>query len=194
MTYYHLTDEQKVPLILKNGLIPSCGNNSILAEDFTECVYLTDRASVEYWSALLSYSTVMEVDYELSETEDICRTYEGGYTEIKIAHPISPNKVKYAFKIVSISNNTMFNVYASQLRSLKFHFDRLTCWCDEDDEPVMEFYLNVLKRLDASVVTQELYEDTIGCMNLGKIRSAYDNIKLSQLCDYLEATFERFTR
>lgn len=58
---YHLTDPESLDDILANGLKPKIGPRSKLVCEIEPRIYLCDRKSIPYWSALLDKYTVIRI-------------------------------------------------------------------------------------------------------------------------------------
>lgn len=64
-TMYHVTKRENLASILETGLLPSKGENALLAGDATgNAVYLTERKHVAQWLILTGSDAVVSVDME----------------------------------------------------------------------------------------------------------------------------------
>ena len=89
---YHITSKETAKQILKEGLKPSIGENSKIANETEAVIYLCSRKSVPFWQILLKQYTVLEVD----ETDlDLSAHYKyTNYDEYLIKTPIPADKIK----------------------------------------------------------------------------------------------------
>lgn len=59
---YHLTSVDNLPSILRNGIVPSIGDNSRDCNELRPLIYLCDYDSIPYWSILLGHKTVLTLN------------------------------------------------------------------------------------------------------------------------------------
>lgn len=167
--FYHLTDRESVPLILKNGLQPQIGKNSQIVQESKSYVYLCDAQSIPYWSILLGKNTVLQVcipDEYLFDTY----TYDG-YSEIVLWRTISPQfisraemtlKTEPAMQHLCVSHLTLISSFCADCAryySVSFceglyHTAEFFDSIRHDGEVV----LNALRRLDYGVVDTQVLE------------------------------------
>ena len=60
---YHLTSNDKIKSILKNGLIPQSGHLSTLCEEKEHNVYLTNAKDAPKWANILDKWFVIRIDF-----------------------------------------------------------------------------------------------------------------------------------
>ena len=74
--FYHVTKKEYLETILKNGLKPSIGDNSLLAQEDTPRIYLCAYDDIPYWKILLNADVVLEIS---NLDRDFDGTYEYEY-------------------------------------------------------------------------------------------------------------------
>lgn len=89
---YHVTTEENLNQIMRDGLIPMIGSNSAKVNEKEKYIFLCRKDEVPYWQILLSCSVVLQVDV-ISEIDNNI-AYYGLYNEFIHKTPISSDKIK----------------------------------------------------------------------------------------------------
>lgn len=93
LTFYHLTTEDNVNSILKDGLIPHIGERSQSVGELKKHVYLCNEEDVPFWSAVLSLPVVLKVNMKEAEINTNNVYHYSYYSETLIDTPISAERI-----------------------------------------------------------------------------------------------------
>lgn len=89
---YHLTDPKSLDDILTNGLKPKIGPRSKLVCEIEPRIYLCDKKSIPYWSALLDKYTVIRIAMPVDAFNKCIQSFDYSYySEYLMAEPIPAN-------------------------------------------------------------------------------------------------------
>lgn len=121
MKYYHLTSEENLDSILKEGLKCMVGENSTIVGDKEKVIYLSDYNYLDYWSILLDRNIILEIDSEGIDINNIDEYSYGMYKEIIYSKDIQPQYITIANNIV-IDNSKAMRVLCT---SFIYYINRL---------------------------------------------------------------------
>lgn len=93
--YYHLTSKENAAKILKDGLKPMLGENSMLVSEERPAIYLCKRKDLPYWKILLKREVILQV--EESDGMQIERIDYGEYSEYLCSTEIPAEKIKRVY-------------------------------------------------------------------------------------------------
>lgn len=93
MTLYHLTNNNNIESIMKHGLLPRCGNNSLLVDDYNEKICLSTLNDIPYWYLNLSDADALLKINCPDDIEIVKKSYDT-YDEYTIYDPISPKLIE----------------------------------------------------------------------------------------------------
>lgn len=91
--FYHVTTEDNLPAIQKEGLTPRLGANSLLVGETEPCIYLCTESGIAFWSIILDAPVVLQVTL----TKEQCGSIEGSkdneYEEYYLKEPVPPEHI-----------------------------------------------------------------------------------------------------
>lgn len=166
MKYYHITDEKCADAILREGLVPMTGANSMLAGEDTPYVYVCDKDSIAHWQILLDRDVVLSVTAGNEYVHNVHDYY--GYRETVLDSPIPAQYImrahvqcdrKAAMRHLCLSYLWMVSgfctgcaeYYTKQYHDGAHHTDeKLECLKQEGT-----LLTSVLERLDYHVVSKD---------------------------------------
>ena len=91
-TFYHLTTEEKLEKILKEGIRPQLGDKSSLVHEKEPAIYLCKKDDLPYWKILLQRPFFLEiVGVDEEQTQKFKYDY---YNEYLYKKTISPDQIK----------------------------------------------------------------------------------------------------
>lgn len=172
MRYFHITERNRIDKILKEGIIPSIGENSKTALEKEPLICLCDETSLPMWMITLGRKNedVIEVDAgDLVSEPDYSGAAE--HAEYRLKERIAPSRLRRAEDVVSqeeydaaMKQMCIDNLYTvSHLCLMCAQYYRR----DEEKDPeeiedmlsLLQIQTAVLERLDyISVSRQELKE------------------------------------
>lgn len=92
--FYHLTDKDALPGILKNGLIPQIGPRSESAKETENFVFLCRHKDIPYWKILINKPVLLRVYLDQEKTEEY--GYDC-YSEYLVKDKIPPENIKRVY-------------------------------------------------------------------------------------------------
>ncbi|MCD8083582.1 MAG: hypothetical protein LUE86_08805 [Clostridiales bacterium] len=169
---YHLTTKENAKRILKEGLLPQCGEHSMLNGDTEKFIYLTDRKDIPYWKAIIGGDTILRIDQSAIDESKLERWEYPQYAEYLYTEKIPAEAVSKAYGAFSLDREKMADLCLSYLDSVSNLCVRFAQWVTyEDAEPGplkeradtrgrevpldAESLLFILKRLDFSAVDKK---------------------------------------
>lgn len=105
MKYYHLTKKENIESILKNGILPKCGENTSLVEsDIGNYIFFTNKKNLQIWSLFLNRHYVVEIELN----NRLKRRDYNAYSEYYTNKEISPQYIvnHYEFNPSRVSKHT----------------------------------------------------------------------------------------
>lgn len=172
--YYHLTSECELENIMKNGLVPSIGENSKSAGELDNYVYFSDEESLPYWSILLNKSLVVVVEVDSMFINMYTHTYYGysGYYTEFVTESIVPAECI----LDSYTLDCYFPVYMRNLclnytqaisstvlriiRSLSYRYQDMHAIND-----MIHMLLKTIESLDFTYCSNDSLANVLLCMN-----------------------------
>ena len=156
--YYHITDKEHLPAILKFGLKPMIGENSNLVNETNPAIYLCRRKDIPYWKILLGKTVVLRIE-GIEIPNENCYKYSN-YSEYLYFDDISADKIKRVY-FSEPSKQAMRNLclsYISSFNQCAVAAARHYTYPDQGHDERLECLLNVClagaRKLDYSVLTQ----------------------------------------
>ena len=93
MMLYHLTNHNNIKSIMEHGLLPRCGNNSLLVNDYAEQICLSTLNDIPYWHLnLLDADVLLKVN--CPDGINILKTSYDIYDEYAVYDPIPPKFIE----------------------------------------------------------------------------------------------------
>lgn len=172
MKLYHLTTEENINSILKNGLQPKIGNNSAACHEIEPAIYLSDKQSLPYWYILTGQQVLIEVN--ITDTSALTQYDYHDYQEYMVKQPIESSHLK-RIKLPKTMNAEKYMKCMRELcESYIWTFSALCaktcryydCRDEWEEKYAKEYKENIMysidgllntvtKRLDYSVLTQK---------------------------------------
>lgn len=135
---YHITDSEKLSLILEQGLIPGKGSNSKLVTDNDNRLYLCEYQDLPYWGILLGKDKVIKVDTSKLNSEDFQRYSYGKYNEWFTSSPIKPDYIQSTgiFILTSDAMSELCEEYVFSLSDLIVFMIKVGTYPDKYDNVI----------------------------------------------------------
>ena len=200
MSYlYHITNRANLDSILKNGLIPQIGKNSLKNNEKRPYVFLCIKEHIPYWQILLEIddAVILSIDtsgLNIDNSAWIC--YKFLYEELCFENNIPPESIRVVDYTINFTKNyideCMTNLCKGFLNDLVVGIDYFLSSLDIEGESaivpgltgVLDDSLNTLSKLDFSVI-----EDDIDCTEildkLNDLKKSIENINIYQKIEQL---------
>lgn len=166
---YHVTKKENVESIMKNGLIPQIGKNSILVGEAKPYIFLCEKESIPFWKILLEGDVVLEI----KDRDDGYSEYIEGYSfatcrEYNACDVISPNRISVYSKRTPVRKSHMRRLSRTELTDISYIVLQVIKWYDNyydgqfrKEHSLSDITLNirslrtVLQRIDFSVLSNK---------------------------------------
>lgn len=91
--FYHVTTNNRLELIQKEGLRPVLGTNSMLVGETEPCIYLCKKSGIAFWSIILDAPVVLQVTLTKEQCDKLECFADNEYEEYYLKEPISPEYI-----------------------------------------------------------------------------------------------------
>lgn len=166
MLLYHVTKKKNLDAILRQGLIPECGDNAALCHEQKPCVYLCPKESVPHWMILTQSDTVISVEAPVDEGQ--LSEYDS-YKEYLCMRPVPPIKIRKTDMpsrqqlddaMVDLVKNYCYTMCDMCCALLRKELDPVV---DKQDAreltEVVRDTVTIMRRLDFRHCPQDVYKD-----------------------------------
>lgn len=138
MTYlYHVTTEENVKSILKNGLIPKIGERSQLVGETEKYVYLCGRKDVPFWSLILDKPVVLRVEMKDGEVNENNVYQYSYYSETLTETAIPAERIRKSRVSRSLTDEQMKDLalsYVDMISLICVKFAEYITYIDDEPE------------------------------------------------------------
>lgn len=172
---YHLTDENNLDNILKNGLIPQTGKMCSIIGDERKGIFLCEKADIPYWYIILQKPVILKVQIPCPSEEN--HYHYSHYGEYFCTEKIDPGKITVVSKNAASDIDTekaMTELCISLLYTISFYC--VTC---------ARFYRNTLKE----TTEQDIYYSGISICAIIK-NLDYSSLDMDEIKNILKSIGE----
>lgn len=160
-TYYHLTTHEKLSSILKDGLVPQIGVNSLLAGENVPRIYLCGETDILYWKTIFNRDILLKVTLD----RKLERNDYDTYGEFLCDEPIHPDMIEIV-DCPKVSTRFKREFAKQELDILLSVFSEWAEWCinHRDDRlnylcQIIPFYTVQMSQTDFSTLSRDEIRD-----------------------------------